>query len=336
MPDFRMWVQALKIIPRISREQWDNLDIVSRWLIATRSAVFVMTATSCAVGGLLAARDGLFSWSAFLVCLIGLVFAHAANNLLNDYTDFKRGIDKDNYFRSQYGPQPLEHGLMTARQMAAYIAFSSAVAVAAGLYLIFTVGTGVLYLMLAGAFFALFYTWPLKYMGLGEPSVVLVWGPLMVGGTYFVATGGQWSNGAVLVSLVYAMGPTTVLFGKHTDKLDADRQKGVKTLPVILGEAKSRHTTIGLWIFQYFLLAGLVAAKTLGLAFGLVLLAVPKCVWAINIYRHPRPKEPPAELPPNVWPLFLSAVAFVYNRLFGIIFLAALLLDVILKTQGVY
>jgi 1,4-dihydroxy-2-naphthoate octaprenyltransferase len=336
MPDFKMWIQALKIIPRISKEQWDTLDIVSRWLIATRSAVFVMTATSCAVGGLLAARSGLFSWSAFLVCLIGLVFAHAANNLLNDFTDHKRGIDKDNYFRSQYGPQPLEHGLLTQRQMFAYIAFSSAVAIVAGLYLIFAVGAGVLYLMLAGAFFALFYTWPLKYMGLGEPSVVLVWGPLMVGGTYFVVTGGHWSNGAVLVSLVYAMGPTTVLFGKHTDKLEADRQKGVKTLPVILGEKISRHTTIGLWIFQYLLLAGLVAGQILGWAFALVLLAVPKCVWAIKIYLHPRPTEPPAELPPNVWPLFLSAVAFVYNRLFGIIFLAALLLDVILKTQGVY
>lgn len=33
-----------------------------------------------------------------------------------------------------------------------------------------------------GAFFLLFYTWPLKYYGLGEVSVFIVWGVLMVGG----------------------------------------------------------------------------------------------------------------------------------------------------------
>ena len=38
---------------------------------------------------------------------IGLIFAHATNNLFNDFTDYRPGVDKDNYFRTQYGPQPL-------------------------------------------------------------------------------------------------------------------------------------------------------------------------------------------------------------------------------------
>ncbi|HAN69612.1 MAG TPA: prenyltransferase, partial [Halieaceae bacterium] len=76
-------------------------------------------------------------------------------------------------------------------------------------------------LFLAGAFFVLFYTWPLKYIGLGEPAVLLVWGPLMVGGTYYIVAG-AWSNEVAWLSLVFALGPTTVLFGKHIDKLDAD------------------------------------------------------------------------------------------------------------------
>jgi 1,4-dihydroxy-2-naphthoate octaprenyltransferase len=45
------------------------------------------------------------------------------------------------------------------------------------------------------AFFVLFYTWPLKYIGLGEIAVLIVWGPLMIGGGYFV-----WS--AVLTGLI--------------------------------------------------------------------------------------------------------------------------------------
>ena len=49
-------------------------------------------------------------------------------------------------------------------------------------------GEQVFYLAVAGSFFLLFYTWPLKYYGLGEISVFIVWGLLMIGGAYFTIT----------------------------------------------------------------------------------------------------------------------------------------------------
>ncbi|MBI5845331.1 MAG: prenyltransferase [Deltaproteobacteria bacterium] len=331
-----MWIKALRIIPRVSPEEWKTLDVVSRWLIASRAAVFIMTATSCAVGGLLAVRDGAFSAPDFAACLLGLVFAHATNNLLNDLIDHKKGIDRNNYYRAQYGPHPIEHGLMSIKKLWAYIAVSGLVALLAGAWLIGRTGWITVILLGLGAFFVIFYTWPLKYMGLGEPSVILVWGPLMVGGTYFVVTGGHWSWQVAAISLAYAVGPTTVLFGKHTDKLTQDEARGVRTLPVILGEKNARMTAIGLWVFQYVLVAALMAWGILGWAMLPVFLSIPKFIWAVKIYSRPRPTEPPEELPPNIWPLFLSAVAFVYNRLFGVLFLAGLILDVILYRTGVY
>lgn len=334
MPNVAMWGKALRVIPRVDKAEWDRLDLVSRWLIATRSAVFVMTALAAAVGGLLAFRDGAFSWPLFGASLVGLVFAHATNNLLNDLTDHRRGIDRDNYFRAQYGPQPLEHGLLTVRQLLGYVAFSGLVATAAGLYLVWQTGWLTLALMAAGAFFVLFYTWPLKHIGLGEPSVVLVWGPLMVGGTYLVTSSGAWSWPVALVGLVYALGPTTVLFGKHTDKLAEDRAKGVHTLPVLIGEAASRHAVIVLWVAQQALVVALVALGWLGPAALVVLLAVPSLVEAARVYARPRPTEPPPDLPPNVWPLYLSAVSFVYNRRFGLLFLLGLVADVVIARVG--
>lgn len=331
-----MWWKALRIIPRLSREEWDGLDLVSRWLIITRAAVFVMTGISACIGGLLAAGDGLFQWHLFLACLVGLVFAHATNNLVNDFTDYKKGIDKDNYYRSQYGPQPLEHGLLTPRQHLAYIMVTGAVALACGVYITVVVGSEVLYFVAAGAFFVLFYTWPLKYIGLGEPSVVLVWGPLMVGGTYFAVSGGHWSWSAAWIGLVYALGPTTVLFGKHIDKIEEDRAKGVHTLPVIIGEKAARFATIGLWIAQYGLIVALVAAGRAGYPLAAVVLAAPWFLRATKVFSRPRPKSPPADLPPNVWPLYLSAQAFVYNRSFGGLFLLGLIADTVLLRLGVY
>jgi 1,4-dihydroxy-2-naphthoate octaprenyltransferase len=336
MVNVAMWGKALTIIPRIDKQEWDGLDIVSRWLIATRAAVFIMTALAAGIGGLLAYRDGAFDWTRFLLCLFGLVFAHGANNLLNDWTDHKKGIDKDNYYRAQYGPQPLEHGLLTEAQLWKYIVVTGLLALICGGVLIFQTGWLTLALLGIGAFFVLFYTWPLKYIGLGEPSVVLVWGPLMVGGTYFVVTGGQIDSSVVLISLAYALGPTTVLFGKHTDKLEEDKPRKVRTLPVILGQNASRFITVGLWVFQYALIGYLFWSKQVGWPMLLVLLAIPKLVWASKVFSKPRPVEAPPELPPDVWPLYLSAHAFVYNRLFGALFMVGLLGDVILKRLGGY
>lgn len=53
-----MWGQALKIIPRISKEEWQKLDIISRWLISTRAAVLIMTFISAIIAGLYAGLDG--------------------------------------------------------------------------------------------------------------------------------------------------------------------------------------------------------------------------------------------------------------------------------------
>src|SRR3569832_2346670 len=93
--NFSMWKKALQIIPSVTKEEWDRLDIVSKWLISTRAAVLVMTFISAALAGLFAMRDGRFNFLAWLALTIGLILAQTTNNLFNDYTDFVRGVDKD-------------------------------------------------------------------------------------------------------------------------------------------------------------------------------------------------------------------------------------------------
>lgn len=336
MVNVAMWGKALRIMPRVSKEEWKALDIVSRWLIATRSAVFVMTAASAALGGLLAYRDGHFSWLFFAACMLGLVFAHATNNLINDLTDHIKGVDKDNYFRAQYGPQPLEHGLMTKGQLGLYIVVTGLIAMAAGVFLVMETGWITAALLAAGAFFVLFYTWPLKFMGLGEPSVLIVWGPLMVGGTYFVTSGGQWNWNILLISLIYALGPTAVLFGKHTDKSQEDAAKGIHTLPVILGEKASRLTTIAMLAAQLILLIPVVISGALTPIILISFLALREFYQVYKIFIKPRPTECPEDFPQDAWPLYLVAHAFVYNRRFSLYFLAGLIIDTGLKVSGIW
>lgn len=332
--NIKMWLKALQVIPRLSKEEWDGLDIISRWLVATRAAVLLLTFISAAVAGLLASLAGQFVFWKWLLLVIGLVFAHATNNLVNDYTDYKRGVDKDNYFRTQYGPQPLEAGLLTEKQDFAYIAVTGLIAVAAGIPLVISGGWLALGLMLAGILFVMFYTWPLKYIGMGEISVLLIWGPLMVGGGYYVITG-HWAWNVALASLAYALGPTTVLFGKHIDKLPADKAKGIRTLPVILGEKTARYAVLGMIALQYLAVVYLTIVHFFSPILLIVMLAlftIPR-VWAM--YKNPKPAEKPPEYSRDIWPLWFSAMSFYHNRAYGLLLMLGLIIELGLKTLHV-
>lgn len=327
MLNVAMWGKALTVMPRITKEDWAGLDIVSRWLIATRSAVIVMTFTSAAFAGLLAAKAGRFDGLLFGLCTVGLCLAHATNNLVNDLTDYWKGVDEGNYFRTQYGPQTVQDGFLSVGGLVTYAAVTGVAALAIGVYLVSLRGDAVLWLLGAGAFFVLFYTWPLKYIGLGEPAVLVVWGPLMVGGTYYVVTG-EWSNNVAVASIAYALGPTAVLFGKHIDKLPADEAKGIRTLPVILGDVRSRYAVLGMLIAQLGVVAYLVAIGYFNVAMLLCFGAAPSLRRVWQIYKEPRPDAPPPELPEGVWPLWYVAITFWYNRRFGMLFLIGLAADI--------
>jgi 1,4-dihydroxy-2-naphthoate octaprenyltransferase len=334
MPNVAMWGRALTVMPRINKEDWDGLDLVSRWLIATRSAVIVMTFTSAAFAGVLAYKVGAFDGLLFALVTSGLCLAHATNNLINDLTDHWKGVDKDNYFRTQYGPQTVEDGFLTVKQLMVYAAVTGGAALAIGFYLVFVSNRGdvTLLLLASGAFFVLFYTFPLKYIGLGEPAVLVVWGPLMVGGSYFVITG-VWSNEVAVASLAYALGPTAVLFGKHTDKLEFDRAKQIRTLPVILGERLSRIVTVGLLLAQYPVIAYLVYIGFFHPVMLVTFASVFSLKRVFQVFSRPRPDSPPLDLPEGVWPLWFVGVAFWFTRRYSGFFLIGLVLDVLL-TQG--
>ena len=329
MIDIRMWARALEQMPKLSHSEWQTLDPVAKWLIACRASVLFMTFTAAALGGLMAWRADVFEWPLWLTTVLGLIFAHATNNLLNDYTDSRRGIDKDNYYRNQYGVHVLEDGLMSERQFWRYLGLTAAIALALGAWLVVQRSGLTLDLMLAGAFFVLFYTWPLKYYGLGEPAVLLVWGPLMVGGSYYILAG-EWSWDVAWLSIVFALGPTTVLFGKHTDKLEADKSKNVRTLPVIIGEHWARYATVSMICAQYLLCLLLVLLGSFSVTLLLVFINLPALPRLLRVFAQAKPDSPPAAYPPDLWPLWFSAHAFGHTRRFTSLFLLGVLLDTLL------
>jgi 1,4-dihydroxy-2-naphthoate octaprenyltransferase len=245
-----MWGKALTLTPRPTKEEWRELDPVSRWLIASRAAVLVITLISSGIAGLFAFMEGGFDLLLWSLVTLGLLMAHATNNLLNDLTDHLKGADSGDSFphpiwcpARRGGPDERQETFSCTRLERAVVALL------AGASLVYLRGLPVLVLLAAGTFFVLFYTWPLKYVGLGELAVLVVWGPLMIGGGYYTITG-EWNTDVVLAGLPYALGTTAIIFGKHIDKLEADREKGIRTLPSLLGEKAARYAVLGTMVLS--------------------------------------------------------------------------------------
>jgi 1,4-dihydroxy-2-naphthoate octaprenyltransferase len=308
-----------------------KMDVVSRWLIIIRAAVFSMTATSGLIGGLLAAAAASRpDWLNFALAVVGLIIAHAANNMTNDYFDLRQGVDTEEYARALYAPHPVLGGLISKEGLVrAILAFNLADALIL-LALFLRTGWPVIVFAVAGLFISVFYVAPplrLKHHGLGEPGVFVVWGPLMIGGTYYVTAGELPPPGIWLACVPYALVVTTVLIGKHIDKREADGAKGIHTIPVLIGEKAALALNVALMVSYYVIIGALVLSGTLGVWVGLTVFALPRLARVLGVYRKPRPAEPPEDFP--VWPLWYVAAAFYHNKLAGGLFVLGLVLNLI-------
>jgi 1,4-dihydroxy-2-naphthoate octaprenyltransferase len=277
------------------------------------------------IAGLLAVRQPGFEWGWYLLALLGIVLAHAANNLMNDLFDLEVGLDSEEYPRGLYAPHPVLSGMITRKGLATA---SLAVNVLdLGILVVLTAVRGwpVIVFAVSGFLLSAAYTAPplrLKKRGLGEPDVLVVWGPLMVGGTYYSAVGHlPWE--VIAASIPYGLLCTAVLMGKHVDKLPWDEAEGIRTLPVILGEARARKVTQGLMAAFYAIVAIDVALGALPWPALVAFAALPTAIQAWRTIGQPKPASPPKDFP--IWPLWFAAFAFLHTRRAGALLVLGLL-----------
>jgi 1,4-dihydroxy-2-naphthoate polyprenyltransferase len=307
-----------------------RVDAVTRWIVVTRAAVLPMTLVSGLVAALLAAGEPGFDWRWLTLAVAGIVLAHVANNLMNDLYDVQAGSDTEGYPRALYAPHPVLSGLVSRRALVAAILLVNAADLAILVVLAVARGWPVVAFAIAGFALSVAYTAPplrLKKRGLGEPDVLVVWGPLMVGGTFYAATGTVgWP--VLLASLPYGLLCTTVLMGKHIDKIPFDAPLGIRTLPVLLGERRARAATLGSMAAFYVLVVLCVLVGAMPWPALAVVLALPRLGKVWPRFRRPPPDEPPPGFP--VWPLWYAALAWVHVRQAGALLVLGLAVGALL------
>ncbi len=264
------------------------------WFLATRPWSFTMTAISVGVGGAAAALDGAFNIWLFLVTLIGAICVHGATNLINDYFDYRSGVDRPGAPTTLYRPHPLVQGLISPRAVLGVSLGLYGCAALIGLYLIiWLTGLGLLFFILIGAAASFFYTaGPIKYkyVALGELSVFLMWGPVIVGGTYFVQRG-SLSPEAVLISLPFGLLVALVLLANNLRDIEYDGGVGIKTLGTLLGQRKTLHLYQGLIVLAYLAVLVLIALKIVSPWGLLVFFSAPVALRLIRTLQHEIPND---------------------------------------------
>jgi 1,4-dihydroxy-2-naphthoate octaprenyltransferase len=250
------------------------------WEIA-RPFSFTASTVPVAVGGALAAVEGKFDWTLFLVSLVAGVLLHIGTNVTNEIYDVRKGVDT---IVSPRASHAIVKGRITDREAYVVAVAAFALAFVLGLYLVSVRGWPVVALGLAGLIGGYTYTAPpfqYKFSPYGIPLVFMLMGPLMVVGSYFVITGTiDWS--ALAISIPVGFLVAAILHGNEWRDISEDARAGARTFSVRMGRQAAHWLYLALVVGAYLALTVAVLATLLPTWTLLAMLSLPLLVRQIR------------------------------------------------------
>jgi len=236
---------------------------VARWFASLRPFSFPASVIPVALAAALAAGNAQADWWLLPLYLLSALLFHAGTNVLNDYYDFRHGIDGPD------DPDPthtLTRGIVTPRFMliSGNIYFGAGLLI--GTFLALWRGPVFLAIGAAGAAGAYLYTgsrFSLKYRALGDLTVFSLMGPALVFLGVWTLTGDPGFT-AVLISLPVAFLVTAILHGNNLRDRESDARAGVLTVAGLLGQRASMHLLLVLFLAAFITHGALVVSGVLG------------------------------------------------------------------------
>ncbi len=252
------------------------------WFFETRPHFLLLSFVLIFLGTTIAWYDGFFNLYYSLLALLGLLLLHISTNVLNDYYDYKSGIDLMTRRTPFSGGSGILPAMLLEPNHVFYFGISCfLLAVPIGAYFAWITSWQLVPILIVGAIFTLFYTpyltrlfWPELVAGLGL-------GTLPVIGAYFVQTE-TYTLPAVIAAVPSGILVHNLLFLNEFPDTEADRKAGRRTLPIILGKSKASKLYAVLTIMVYLWIIGGVATDFLPPNTLIGLLTLPLAVKAIK------------------------------------------------------
>jgi len=272
------------------------------------------------IGGALAfAQPYRTSWLLFPLVLLCALLFHAGTNVISEYFDFKKGLDKTYTSGSS---RVLVDGLIGPKEVliAGYVLFGTGFLI--GLVLVFVRGWMIFTLGIIGLLGGIFYSAKpvgYKYIGLGDIMVFLMMGPLLVGASYFALTG-TFERKVIYVSLPVGFLVTAILNANNIRDIKYDREAKVKTLENILGYPAAKKEYFFLVTAAYLSVAVMFFTKILSLWSMLTFLSLPLALKNMAIAKRSQEDKPRAEI------IFLDVKTARLHFLFGLLLFISVIL----------
>ena len=211
------------------------------WLLLPRFHFIPLTVILVSLGTAIAVYEGSIRWGYFWLALIGSILVHVTVNVMNDYHDYKDGIDL-NTRRTPFsgGSGVLPSSLLKPKQAFWLATLSLVTATIIGVYFVVMKGWLLLPLLLVAGFSAYFYNVCLSRWMVGELFAGLNLGPLVVLGAYYVQTG-RYSWEALFASIAPGILTATLLFLNEFPDREADEKGGRRHLVITLGREGARY-----------------------------------------------------------------------------------------------
>lgn len=205
-----------------------------------------------------------------ILTFAGVLALHASVDLLNDFWDFKRGIDtKTTKTKMSGGTGVLPEGLLKPSSVyRAGVAFLIIGTIIGG-YFVITDGIAIAIILGFAILSIYFYSTKIVDSGLGE-FFVAVKGAMIVIGTFFIQSG-QISIESILAGIVVGALSSLVLFIASFPDHDADKSKGRKTLVIVVGKQKATKL---FWIFPFVSYLAIIIGVAANLFPPLVLISL--------------------------------------------------------------
>lgn len=222
------------------------------WISSARPRTLPAAFAPVLVGAALAWHDGVFNAAAALLCLGFALLVQIGTNFANDYYDFMRGADS----AARVGPRrAVAAGLIAPGTMKRAMWGVFAAAFVVGLGLVAWGGPWLVAVGVASILCGIAYTggpFPLAYHGLGDVFVVIFFGFVAVGGTYFVQAG-QLTANALLAGLPVGLLAANILVVNNYRDVETDAKANKRTLVVRLGRAAARAQFVGSLLIAFAL-----------------------------------------------------------------------------------
>lgn len=235
------------------------------WLLETRPAFLLLTPV-CVFTGVAASLYDKHPFNVlyFFLAFVGALLAHISVNVLNDYFDFKSGIDLK-VVRTPFsgGSGVLPAGLLKPKSVLLLGLGSLGGVIPIGIYFITIYGWAMLPIGLVGVLLISLYT-PFITKVPFTSEITAGGFALIVLGTYFTQTG-TYSAASVVVTLVAWLLISNLLLLNEFPDVEADKLGGRKNLPIIIGTSKAAKVYCSIAVLTYALIIGGVVAGILPL-----------------------------------------------------------------------